>query len=135
MHSSARCECPRELAPAKGALTSRWASAADIERYYGAPLPRTVRARIIALDGEPVAIVGIVRWPGHYVFFSEYRAEARELLPRVPVMRAVAMVVELIKKERLPVFSIADEPDGPRVLKRLGFVAVEGVEGVFVWPN
>lgn len=130
MHSATRYE-------RSGQLSSRWASAADLECYYQRPIARTVRARVILLDGAPVAVVGLARWPGHYVFFSEYKPEIRDRLAALPVMRAVRCVVAMIPASALPVLSIADalEPDAPRVLERLGFVALPDHERIYQWPG
>lgn len=113
----------------------RFATAADIDAYYGERPQQTVRAVAITLNDEVAAIIGIARHFNHARFFSEFRPQLRPHLRTFPVMRALKTAQAMIHESRLPVYAIAEEtePDATRILMRLGFILHE--ENIYLWPN
>ena len=102
----------------------RFASAQDIDAYYGERPAQTVRAVIILLNDEVSGVIGIARHEDHARFFSEFREPLRRHLRTLPVMRAIKCVQGMARESRLPVYAIAEETeqDARRILSRLGFV-------------
>lgn len=113
----------------------RYATAADIERYYPEPIYPTMRAVALTLDGEPAAIIGLARWATFAQFFSEYREEYRAHLKSMTTLRALKLAMRMVEETPLPVYAAAEEnePDSGRVLTRLGFVPVS--ENVYQWRS
>lgn len=111
----------------------RYATAADIERYYGGPQPMTLRAVVLTLNDEPAAVIGVARHECYAQFFSEYRPEFLSHLKSMSTLRALKRVMSIVEETKLPVYAIAEEeePDSVRILSRLGFVPFE--ENVFRW--
>lgn len=116
-------------------LGYRYATAADIERYYQEKLYPTMRAVVMTIDGEPSAVIGLARWAGFAQFFSEYRESYRQHLKSMTTLRALKLAMSMVEETPLPVYAAAeeDEPDSVRVLTRLGFVPV--TENVYQWRN
>jgi hypothetical protein len=101
----------------------RFATAADISRYYeGRPHP-TLRAVVVTLNEEPAAVVGLANEGLHAKFFSEYKPEFAPHLKSMPALRALKLAMTFVTASRLPVVAVADdeEPDSHRILTRLGF--------------
>jgi hypothetical protein len=122
-------------AVAKERVTSRFATAEDIDRYYGSRPEQTVQAMVIQLDGQVVGLIGVARHMDHARFFSEFRAELRPHLRALPVMRAIKRVQGIVRGSRLPVYAIAEETevDAARILTRLGFVHHQ--ENIYTWAS
>jgi hypothetical protein len=116
-------------------LSWRFATAADIQQFYGGAQHPTMRAVVIELDGAVTAIVGLARRADHAQFFSEFREQLRPHLKRLPIMRAIKQVQAFAKESRLPVLAVAEEtePDAVRILSRLGFE--HHAENVFRWSG
>lgn len=114
-------------------MTQRFATAADIQSYYGSRPHPTMRAVVLTLNDEPVAVIGVARHESYAQFFSEYRPEFRPHLRSVPTLRAIKRAMSIVKESRLTVYAIAEEeePDSVRILGRLGFVQYR--ENVFRW--
>lgn len=105
-------------------MTYRFATAADLDAYYGERPAQTVRAVILALDDEPAAVVGLANEGGYYKLFSEYKPQFKPYLRSMTTLRAIKAVMRMIKQARLPVVAVEqpNEPDSPRLLARMGFV-------------
>lgn len=118
-------------------IGSRPATAADVDRYYGARPRQTVKAMILTLDGNPAAIVGLANEGSYWKLFSEYKPEFKRYLQSMATLRAIKKVILMIGDCRLPVVAVTqpNEPDSPRLLERLGFVFHnESEEGsVYEW--
>lgn len=104
-------------------LIVRHATAADVDAFYGSRPYQTVRALVADLDGKPVGLIGLARENGCSKIFSEYGPELKGRLKCMAILRAIKTVLEWAKESSLPVIAVAqpEEPDSPRVLKRLGF--------------
>ena len=113
----------------------RFATAVDIDAYYGSRPEQTIRALVVTLNDQVAGVVGIARHADHARFFGEFRPELRKHLKSLPAMRAIKRAQAFIEESVLPVFAIAEEtePDAIRFLTRLGFVHHE--ENIFAWPN
>jgi hypothetical protein len=102
----------------------RFATAADISRYYeGQPHP-TLRAVVLTLNDEPAAVIGLATEGLHAKFFSEYRPEFRPYLKSMTCLRALKQAMTFVSASRLQVLAVPEEtePDSHRILTRLGFV-------------
>jgi hypothetical protein len=113
----------------------RFATAADIDAYYGVRPRQTIRALVVTLNGEAAGVIGLARHADHVRFFGEFRGELRKHLRRVQVLRAIKHVQSWIRESVMPVYVIAEEtePDAVRFLTRFGFVPHE--ENILKWPN
>jgi hypothetical protein len=117
--------------PLRKTLTQEPATAADIDRFYGARPNATLRAIVVKLDGEPMGVIGLAREGGATRFFSEHRPEFEPYLGSVTAWRAVVRVMGWIKQSGGPVYSIAQHDEGARLLARLGFSHLTGT----VWQH
>ncbi len=97
----------------------RYATAADVDRYYGERPAKTIRAIVVLLDTEPVGIVGLANEGDRYVAFSEYKPELEPHLKSMPVLRAVKAAQRMFLTATLPV--VVCNTTNPALLKRLGF--------------
>jgi hypothetical protein len=116
-------------------VTSRFATAEDIDTYYGFRPAQTLQAIVIQFDGEVVGLIGVARHVDHARFFSEFREVLRPHLRTLPVLRAIKRAQALVSGSRLPVYAIAEETeaDSVRILTRLGFIHHQ--ENIYTWPN
>lgn len=116
-------------------LISRPATAGDIRAFYGDRPHPTLKAIVVAQGPEILGVIGLAREATRAKFFSEIREDLRPRLKRMISLRTIWAAMELVRQSKLPVFAIAqeDEPDSHRVLKRLGFVHLEG--DVYQWPR
>lgn len=99
----------------------RPATAVDIAAFYDGPQEKTMRAWAWTLDGEPIALAGIIYHdPTHPpVLFSALKPEMKRF-PRTIVRGARAMLEALVD---VPMLTLADReiPGSARLLTRLGF--------------
>lgn len=101
----------------------RYATAADVDRYYGERPRQTMRAIVVLLDDEPVGIVGLANEGDRLVAFSEYKPELEPHLKSMTVLRVVKAAQKMILTASLPV--IVCETTNPKLLERLGFAEIE----------
>lgn len=99
-----------------------FASASDVDAFYGERPPQTIKAIAIYLDDEPVALAGLDLRPDHAVAFSEYKPAFAPYLKRMAVLRAVKAVQKMIFSHPLPVYC---QTDNEPFLERLGFKNLE----------
>lgn len=97
----------------------RYASTADVEKYYGELPPQTIRAVVVLLDDEPVGIAGLSYDGDRYTAFSEYKPELEPHLKSMTVLRAVKAVQRMVKTANLPVIVV--NSSNPGLLERIGF--------------
>jgi hypothetical protein len=108
------------------ALTWRRTTADDVVAFHGQTSRHSLRANSILLDGEVVAMVGVVRHPEWGVFFSDHKPQLRPYLSSVTVWRAVKDAMTFVHNYRGPVMAISDGVEGCINLKRLGFEHLYG---------
>lgn len=108
-------------------IESRFATAADIIEYYGSPIPGTVRAFVILLDGKPAGFIGLVREGGIGKFFTEYKPELQPYLKSITIMRSLRRALDWCRDYRGPVVAIATTAESCYTMNRLGFEHMEGV--------
>lgn len=101
----------------------RYASAADIEKYYGELPPQTIRAVVVTLGDEPVGIAGLSFDGDRYTAFSEFKPALEPHLKSMPVLRAVKAVEKMIRTANLPV--LVQNTTNPKLLERLGFREIQ----------
>jgi phosphoglycolate phosphatase-like HAD superfamily hydrolase len=113
----------------------RFATAADINAYFGEPPDETMRALVFTLNDEVAGVIGIARQWDSARFFGEFNEEFRKHLRSIPALRAIKQVQNWIRQSVLPVYVIAEEtePDAVRFLTRLGFVPFE--DNILKWPQ
>lgn len=78
------------------------------------------------MNGEPAAIIGVVRHPEWGIFFSETKPQLQPYLSSVTVWRAVKDAMTIVEDYHGPVMSIADSSEGCILLCRLGFTHLYG---------
>jgi len=90
---------------------------------------------VVTRSGIVLGVIGLAREGQRAKFFSEIREDLRPSLRRALCLRTIIQSMEFVRTSRLPVYALAqaDEPDSHRVLKRLGFVQLEGE--VYQWPS
>lgn len=120
---------------AAGTLSVRFATAGDIESFYGQLQQPTLRALVVEMRGDVVGLVGLARRGSISIFFSEVRTELRPHLKRMVALRAIKRAMKWVEQSAVPVFAIAqeDEPQAPALLVRLGFEPVS--EDLYRWRS
>ena len=105
-----------------------------VTAFYGYVPQPTIQAHVAVLDGRVVGVAGIAFESGGPMLFSDPAPEMRAR--RRDMVRAVRFLEAQAKGFKGRLFAIAKvgEPAAPRLLKRLGFVPVEGerAEGVLM---
>jgi hypothetical protein len=109
----------------------RFATAADVQAYYGDMPDQTMRAMVIEKDGAPVVIAGIALEGDRFQAFSEFKPEFEPQLKSMTTLRFVKRVQAMIAAAPLPV--VAFSKGDPALLERLGFQKIR--EGAYLWPN
>ncbi len=97
----------------------RFATAADIDSYYGERPEVTVRAIAVLLDGKPVGMLGLELRGNLAVAFSEFLPELEPHLKSITVGRAIKAAQALFRACPVPV--IVANTSNPPLLERLGF--------------
>lgn len=113
----------------------RTATADDVIAWYG-NIPATMRAIILEVDGEPVAIGGVMKKNGNSVAFMDMKTDAHAV-PFSLWKGSVKALREIISQSRVPVYArVSDElPTAPAFLKRLGFVPIDEKNEVMIWQR
>lgn len=104
-------------------MKHRYATAADVLKFYSERPPQTLRAIIVVQGEEPVAIVGLANEGGFGKLFSEYKPQLKGRLRRMAVLRAIKLAMRFVERCPMPVVAVVQpgEPDSSRILERLGF--------------
>lgn len=92
---------------------SRPATREDIERFFGQMPGRSIRARVLEIDGEIAGVAGYYIVNGVAVMFSDSRGD----IPAMTVWRESKAMMDSMK---IPAVCVAEENSGP-FLKRLGW--------------
>lgn len=111
-------------------ISWRYATAADIDRFYEGRPRETMRAVAIILDDEPVGIIGLAKEPDRDRLFSEYKPELEPHIRRIAVLRAIKAVMAWVEASKIPVYAISE---GTGILERLGFKQVSGE--IYTWHS
>ncbi len=96
-----------------------------LERFWGEPPARALRALVLAQDGEPVAVVGFYPGEQRWVGFVEVKESARPALrarPR-PLLVACRRMMAVAARRRMPMHAVAQNgiEAAERFLEHLGF--------------
>lgn len=112
-------------------LTHRFATAADLFRFYGEHQAETIQAIVVLKADEPVIVMGLAYRKDCALLFSDYKPEVWELRHSMAVGRAIKKTMDLLSQCKRPIYSVKQE--GTDLLDRLGFVPVS--EDVYKWPS
>lgn len=112
-------------------LTYRFATAADLERFYGGAPRMTTRAVVVLLNDEPVVVIGLGYGKDCATLYSDAKPEAHALRHRFEILRAIKLAMTLVKECKREVVAIRQE--GTDILLRLGFEHLEGE--IYTWPR
>jgi len=85
-----------------------------------------MRANIAIMDGEIVAVVGVVRERNCGKYFCDIKPELQPYLRSITIMRAVWDSLRFLDQYRGPVVAIAEHAESCRLLNRLGFTHIDG---------
>ena len=110
----------------KPKITTRLASGADVEAYFGKPPEVTMRAYVALVDDKVCGVVGVAREGNIGKFFADFNEKLAPYLASPAVMRVVKKSLGFCDAYRGPVISIAEHAEGCRILFRLGFTHLEG---------
>lgn len=110
----------------------RFATGADLDRFYGARPEQTGRVIAILQDDEPVTLFGLVYCGDHAMAFSDVKPEFAPCLKSMTVLRAIKAAQTMFDACLLPVFALKTTNNG--ILPRLGFVPTANSE-VYRWAN
>lgn len=112
-------------------ITLRPATPDDVRAFHPEGLPRTVRAWVVVVDGQPQCLAGVTIAGEHVIVFSEIADKAS--LPKLTIWRGSKLVMQRVAAMGLPVVAVEEDGSGA-FLKRLGFVPTAD-EGVYAWAN
>lgn len=101
----------------------RYATAADVDRYYGERPEQTIRAIAVLMDEEPVGMLGLEHAGDRYIAFSEFKSELEPHLKSIPVLRAIKAAQHMFREAPLPVIVV--NTSNPELLTRLGFLEIQ----------
>lgn len=104
-------------------VTFRFASAADVDRYFGERPDQTIKAIAVFMGEEPVGMVGLEMYRDRCVAFSEFKPELEPHLKTMPVLRAVKAAQKMFREQSLPVLVV--NTSNPQLLERLGFQEIQ----------
>lgn len=115
----------------------RWATAEDIDKFYGGRPRQTVRAIVALVGGEPAGVIGLAQEAGWTVAFSDMKPAIGPHLRSLPVLFAIKEIMRLIRQSPGPVVAVAN-PDiegSADTLRKFGFERIgRSDEGeVFQW--
>ena len=110
-------------------ITYQYATASDIDAYYGERPRPTMRAIAISLNGVPAAIIGLYFAGDRLMAFSEFKPELEPHLKSMTVLRAIKAAQRMFEQSKRPVYAVGDECS--RILDRLGFKHID--DGVYRW--
>ncbi len=112
-------------------ITHRFATASDIDRYYGERPAQTIKAITILMDNEPAAVIGLEVRRDRYIAFSEFKPELAPHLKSMSVLRAVKSAQRMFREALMPV--LVFNTTNPPLLEGLGFQQI--AEGVHLCRN
>lgn len=112
-------------------LTSRFATADDLIRFYGERPAQTMRAIVVLKDETPVVVMGIAHRKDCATLFSDYTPKAYELRHSMTILRAVKKVMRIVQESKRTVYAVREE--GTDLLVRLGFEHVS--DEVYKWRS
>jgi hypothetical protein len=112
-------------------LMYRFASAADLKRFYGELPAPTIRAVVVLKSNDPVVILGVANRADCATFFADYKPEAWEVRRAMTVLRAIKKAMQIVKDSKRPVYAVRQE--GTDLLVRLGFEQVS--DEVYRWVS
>lgn len=104
-----------------------------IRRFYGGPVPQTVRAVAGVRDGEVLGIGGYYVCGPRVVIFSDIKPEYLGM--KKSIVKATRKVLEMVRESGMPAMAVPDDGiDGAKFfLDRLGFI--EQNHGVYEWRH
>ena len=109
------------------------ATAELLNRFFGKPPIRSVKAVVAVKDDVPIGVSGIFLDRSRYILFSNATPEI--LKHKKTVVRMVRETKRIIESVTIPVYAVEDEEisNNAIILKHLGFT--EEQDGVYVWHS
>lgn len=107
------------------------ASASDIDNFYGERPRYNLRAIAIRMDGQPVAIIGMVDERFRMRAFSEYKPELEPYRKSITVLRAVKAAQQMFASCTKPIVAVRE--GCPKILERVGFEQIQ--DDVYAWRS
>lgn len=104
-------------------ISFRYASTADVDRYFDERPAQTITAIVVLLDDEPAGMIGLARERDRMIAFSEYKPVLEPHLKSMTVLRAIKAAHRMFLDAPLPV--IVCDTTNPRLVERLGFRLIE----------
>jgi hypothetical protein len=100
----------------------RPANASDLARFFDAAPPRTMRAFVAELAGEPVAVAGIAyQHGGPPYLFSDMKPAMRA--HKIAIVKGARTMLKALARPGLPAIANGAERCSARLLRHLGFVS------------
>lgn len=112
-------------------ISFRYATSADIDRFYGERPRPTMRAVVAMMDGEPMGVIGLAKRGEVLHAFSEYKPQIATHLKCMTVLRMIKFAVRMFEEAKLPIYAMAESDNG--LLERLGFERVR--EDLYRWRS
>ena len=103
-----------------------YATAKDIEEFYGRPQQGTMNALVAKLANNVVGVLGVVAEHGYGKYFCDFKDELKPHLRSITIMRGIKASLKFCDDYRGPVISVAEHAEGCRILHRLGFEHLQG---------
>jgi hypothetical protein len=110
----------------------RFATAADVERYYNGPQARTIRAVVVESEGDVIAIGGVAYMGNYGLAFMEMQPGAET--KKLSIIKATKKAMrELCAKCAPPLIAQQDEtlPTSERYLRHFGFKPL--YDDYYIW--
>ena len=90
-----------------------------------------MRAVVILLDEEPVAVIGLAEGIDCRTLFADSKPELDPYIKSMTVLRAIKLAMQLVKQSKKTV--LAMRRPGTDMLIRLGFEHVR--DDIYRWPG
>ena len=97
----------------------RPATAADLAKFYGKPVAKSVRGYVGIIEGRVVGAAGVYYDGDNLVAFSEMSDEVKSR--RKDIVRMTRLVMGMIMDKKLPVIALCMTDASAKFLEKLGF--------------
>lgn len=104
----------------------------DILAFYDEPFQQTIRGIAVELEGEPVAVAGVIATTPMQAI-SKIDDKLRKF-PKA-IVKVGKEFADILNLYEAPIYAVADENEANsrNFLKHIGFIQIE--DGVFKWQD